>query len=58
MAIVLTAMGVAGFLEAISAALAFESVTTSARAEEAAVSSNSVRGAIHGHARLNIVVSL
>ena len=35
MAIVLTAMGVAGFRDAMSAAFAFASVTTSARAYDA-----------------------
>ena len=56
-AIVLTATGVAGFLEAMSAALAFEAVTTSAWADEAAVSSPTARGAIHKQDRLNTVVS-
>ncbi|MEO8186368.1 MAG: hypothetical protein ABI580_03280 [Burkholderiaceae bacterium] len=55
MAIVLTATGVAGFLEAISAAFAFESVTTSAWAEIAAVASTAQRGAIHMEGRLNMV---
>ena len=40
MAIVLTVMGVAGILDAMSAALAFASVTTSARASGATTDSS------------------
>ena len=47
MAIVLTAIGVDGIVEAISAAFAFESVTTSAWAHGAAASIIAARGPIH-----------
>src|SRR4029453_1720192 len=43
MAIILTEMGVAGCLEAMSAAFAFASVTTSARAPGAPASSRTTR---------------
>src|SRR6266480_3124309 len=59
MAIVLTAMGVDGILEAISAAFAFESVTTSAWTHGAAPSiTTAARDPIHTRVRrLDIAVS-
>src|SRR5205823_12819160 len=60
MAIVLTAVGVDGILEAISAAFAFESVTTSACVHGAAPSiTTAARDPIHARVRgLDIAVSL